>query len=58
MNRLAPMIHRRPRRAAAFPLPASCPVAEGVETPGWVRDAKLFATGYVGGIVVFTTFLA
>lgn len=58
MNRLASLIDRRPRRAAAFPAPPFRTACHGEEKTHWLDDAKLFATGYVGGIVVFGTFIA
>lgn len=60
MNRLTPLIDRRPRAAAAaLALPASrLARGRGDEEPGWLRDARLFGASYLGGVVVFSTFLA
>lgn len=58
MNRLSPLIVRRVGPMAAV-LP--WPVAEWTfEAPSaeWLDDLRLFATGWLGGLVVFGTFLA
>ncbi len=58
MNRLSPLIVRKVGPyAAALPWPAAewrfePPSAE------WLDDLRLFATGWLGGLVVFGTFLA
>lgn len=55
-SRLSPLIVRRVGRfALAAPLPESMPFA-GVPAAQWLDDLKLFATGWVGGLVVFGTF--
>lgn len=57
MNRLVPLIVRRVGpMAVAMPLdepdfPPSGP-------PEWLDDLKFFATGWVGGLIVFGTFLS
>ena len=57
MNRLSPLIVRRVGpRAAALPLPAPQPFA-GAEPARWLEDLKLFATGWIGGLVFFGTLL-
>ena len=59
MNRLTPLIDRRPRSPAAWALPTRGePRRHGQEEPGWLKDARLFGTSYIAGIVVFSTFLA
>ena len=57
MNRLSPLIVRRAGvRAAAIPSPAAQPFA-GAEPAQWLEDLKLFATGWVGGLIFFGTLL-
>lgn len=60
MNRLIPLIDRRPRAAAAaLALPPGCmPQLREDPEPGWLKDARLFGASYLSGIVVFSTFLA
>ena len=57
MNRLSPLIVRR-----AGPLAPVFVLAEILEDrdrlPGWVEDVKLFALGWLGGLVFFGTFLS
>ena len=70
MNRLSPLIVRRVgptfsdigrgsmRRmagfAAAIPMGDSEPFA-GAEPAKWLEDLKLFATGWIGGLIFFGT---
>jgi hypothetical protein len=57
MNRLSPLIVRRVGRfAAAAPLPSPEPFA-GLAAAEWLEDLKLFATGWVGGLIFFGTLL-
>ena len=73
MNRLSPLIVRRPgpplrgpwkrhslRRTsghgAALAIPALEPFA-GAEPAQWLENLKLFATGWVGGLIFFGTLL-
>ena len=58
MNRLAPLISRRTRRTASFAAAAAPPRFEVEETARWVEDAKLFAAGWVSGLVIFGTLFA
>jgi hypothetical protein len=55
VNRLSPLIVRRPGPPAvtlgAYP---SRPFG-GAEAAGWLDDLRLFATGWVGGLVFFGT---
>ncbi|HKT14127.1 MAG TPA: hypothetical protein VJR87_01850 [Allosphingosinicella sp.] len=57
MNRLSPLIVRR-----AGPLAPVFALGEILEDrdrlPGWVEDVKLFALGWLGGLVFFGTFLS
>jgi hypothetical protein len=55
MNRLSPLIVRRPDiRARSVAAYRSRPF-EGVEAAAWFDDLKLFATGWIGGLVFFGT---
>jgi len=58
MNRLSPLIVRRPGPvrplAVAMPMPAHRPFA-GAEPAQWLEDLKLFATGWIGGLIFFGT---
>ena len=57
MNRLAPLITRRTGPwAAALPLEQPAPF-EGAEPAAWLEDLKLFATGWIGGLVFFGTLI-
>ena len=60
MNRLAPLIVRRPRAialAAAMPAP-HFGFAEPVAAPAVSEDLRLFATSFFAGLVFFGTYLA
>ena len=64
MNRLSPLIVRRVGpfvpgsgshgMVAAMPMPRPEPFA-GAEPARWLEDLKLFATGWVGGLIFFGT---
>ncbi|HEX8641567.1 MAG TPA: hypothetical protein VF704_10490 [Allosphingosinicella sp.] len=57
MNRLSPLVVRRVGpRAAAMPLPRHEPFAEG-EPAALLEELKLFATGWIGGLIFFGTLL-
>jgi hypothetical protein len=60
MNRLSPLIVRRVGRfgptAMAMPMPEPMPFA-GAEHAQWLDDLRLFATGWVGGLIFFGTLL-
>lgn len=59
MNRLAPLIRRPIRQRGSFPIAiAIAQPIEVEEAARWVADAKLFATGWVAGLVVFGTLFA
>ena len=60
MNRMTPLVSRRPRRRASFPAAATTGVAqfELEDAAGWLEDAKLFAAGWVAGLVIFGTLIA
>ena len=53
MNRMTPLVSRRPRRRASFPAAATTGVAQFE-----LEDAKLFAAGWVAGLVIFGTLIA
>jgi hypothetical protein len=57
VNRLSPLIIRRAGpRAAALPRDAAEPFA-GTDADAWLEDLKLFATGWIGGLVFFGTLI-
>jgi len=57
MNRLTPLIVRRAGpMAAAAPMPEPAPFA-GAEPARWLEDLKLFATGWIGGLIFFGTLI-
>ena len=58
MNRLAPLISRRSRQPASFAVAAPRISVEVAEAARWVEDAKLFAAGWVSGLVIFGTLIA
>ena len=58
MNRLAPLISRRSRQPASFTVAAERPPLELEETARWVEDTRLFAAGWVSGLVIFGTLFA
>ena len=59
MNRMSPLIVRRPRQVAyaAAAAPASAPVAAEAAS-GISDDVRLFATNFLGGLAFFGTYLA
>lgn len=64
MNRMVPLVARRSRSpftatpfAASGAMP-SMPSADIEQAAGWLADAKLFASGWVGGLIVFGTMIA
>ncbi|HEV2818199.1 MAG TPA: hypothetical protein VGW40_13385 [Allosphingosinicella sp.] len=57
MNRLSPLIVRRAGpRAAALPIAEAEPFG-GTDAAAWLDDLKLFATGWIGGLVFFGTLI-
>jgi hypothetical protein len=58
MNRLSPWIARRTRNEAAFTFPPGLPQLDLDQAAGWLRDARLFATGWVAGLIFFGTLFA
>jgi hypothetical protein len=59
MNRLTPLVSRRTRHPGNFAARASfaTPSAE-LEAARWIDDAKLFAGGWVAGLILFGTLIA
>ncbi len=56
MNRLSPLIVRRVGRfapALIYPAPFAF---DTLPAARWFQDVKLFATGWIAGLVVFGTF--
>jgi len=57
VNRLSPLVNRRTGRfAAALPLDSAQAFA-GAAPAAWLDDLKLFATGWLGGLVFFGTLI-
>ncbi len=57
MNRLSPLIVRRVGPAAAAIPFDEHQIFAGAEPAAWLEDLKLFATGWVGGLIFFGTLL-
>ncbi|HKR24929.1 MAG TPA: hypothetical protein VJS15_06685 [Allosphingosinicella sp.] len=58
MSRLSPLIVRRVGpRAAALPIEHEAPFA-GTDAAAWLDDLKLFATGWIAGLIFFGTLLS
>ncbi|HEY0445454.1 MAG TPA: hypothetical protein VGD19_03275 [Allosphingosinicella sp.] len=57
MNRLSPLIVRRVGGSAP-PLPLDWSFGTEAQQSALLDDIKLFATGWLGGVVFFGTFLA
>ena len=58
MNRLSPLIVRRTGPwATALPLDEP-DLFEGAVPAAWLEDLKLFALGWIGGLVFFGTLLS
>lgn len=58
MNRLSPLIVRRPappRMARAAVMAFHPQPFPGAEPARWLEDLKLFATGWIGGLIFFGT---
>ena len=59
MTRLVPVVKRRIRNPGNFPRAvAIAQPMELAQAANWLEDAKLFAMGWVAGLVVFGAFLA
>jgi len=58
MNRLSPLITRRTGPwAAALPVDEPDALA-GAEPAVWLEDLKLFAIGWIGGLIFFGTLIS
>ena len=55
MSRLSPLIVRRVGPLAAAPPFAEIKPGTIAEAAAWLDDLRLFATGWVGGLVFFGT---
>lgn len=55
MNRMAPLVRRRTRNPGSFSVAVARPVATIEQAASWLQDAKLFAAGWVAGLVLFGT---
>ena len=59
MNRMSPLIVRRPRTAVfAAPAAVAAPAPMQTDAPGLSDDVRLFATNFLGGLAFFGTYLA
>jgi hypothetical protein len=58
MNRLSPWIARRTRNEAAFTFPQGVAQLDLEQAAGWLQEARLFAAGWVAGLVFFGTLFA
>jgi hypothetical protein len=56
MNRLSPLIVRRVGPLAPA-IDLDLPHFTAEEVAGWLEDAKLFAIGWLGGLIFFGTYL-
>ena len=58
MSRLSPLIVRRVGpQAVALPNEAALPFA-GAEPARWLEALRLYATGWIGGLIFFGTLLS
>ena len=57
MNRLSPLIVRRVGPMAPALTWYRYEPFEGAEPAKWLEELKLFATGWIGGLIFFGTFL-
>ncbi len=57
MNRLSPLITRSIGRHAP-PAVVALPAPEPLVAPVWLDDLRLFATGWVGGLIFFGVLLS
>lgn len=57
MNRLSPLIVRRVGASAVPTTWDRHQPFEGAEPAKWLEELKLFATGWIGGLIFFGTYL-
>jgi hypothetical protein len=57
MNRLSPLIVRRVGRMAPA-LELEAPRYSAEDVAGWIEDLKLFAVGWLGGLIFFGTYIS
>jgi len=57
MDRIAPLAFGR-STAAKYPLDVDHGEAELAQAAAWLDDLRLFATGWLAGLIFFGTFLA
>ena len=55
MNRMAPLVRRRTRNPGNFPVALAQPLPAIDQAASGLEDAKLFAAGWVAGLVIFGT---
>jgi hypothetical protein len=55
VNRLTPLIVRRAGPRAAVLSAYSAAPLDHAQVAGWLDDLRLFATGWIGGLVFFGT---
>ena len=58
MNRMSPLITRRTGPWAATLSGEEPALFEGAEPAVWLQDLKLFAIGWIGGLVFFGTLMS
>jgi hypothetical protein len=56
MNRLAPLIVRRAGRHASLGAPRLIEMPTAAQARSMLEDLRLFATGWLGGLIFFGTF--
>lgn len=52
---MAPLVRRRIRQPGNFAVAAPSLAPDLAQAVGWLNDAKLFAGGWVAGLVIFGT---
>lgn len=55
MNRMVPLVRRRTRNPGSFPVAVARPMPVIEQAASGLEDAKLFAAGWVAGLVIFGT---
>lgn len=57
MNRMTPLIVRRPMAGAIALAAREAEPFAGADAAAWLDDLRLFATGWIGGLIFFGTLL-